>query len=79
MTNAFDSSSNSQIFTISGTGFPNADLTGVSLQLDGIEQETLTVTDTIATFRVTETLNGSPTVELDVREVPQKQGGGISL
>ena len=64
MTNAFDSSSNSQVFTISGTGFPNADISGVSLHLDGIKQETLTVTDTIATFRVTETLNGSPTVRV---------------
>ena len=64
MTNAFDSSSNSQVFTISGTGFPNADISGVSLHLDGIKQETLTVTDTIATFRVTETLSGSPSVRV---------------
>ena len=64
MTNAFDSSSNSQIFTITGSGFPNGDISGVSLHLDGIEQETLTVTDTVATFRVTEVLTGNPSVRV---------------
>ena len=64
VTNNFDSSSNSQVFTITGTSFPNGDTAGVTLHLDGIEQETLTVTDTVATFRVTEILSGSPSLRV---------------
>jgi len=64
VTNAFDSSLNAQVFTVTGTGFPNGDTSGVSLHLDGIEQETLTVTDTVATFRVTETLTSNPSLRV---------------
>ena len=64
LTNAFDSSSNSQVFTVTGLSFPNGDTSGVSLHLDGIEQETLTVSDTVATFRVTEVLTSNPSVRV---------------
>ena len=36
LSNEFDSSSNSQVFTITGTSFPDGDISGVSLHLDGI-------------------------------------------
>ena len=37
VTNAFDSSTNFQVFTVTGMSFPNGDTSGVSLHLDGIE------------------------------------------
>jgi len=46
MSNAFDATTNTQVFTITGTGFTQNDLTSVSLFLDGIKQETLTVSTT---------------------------------
>ena len=64
VTNAFDSGTNSQVFTVTGTGFPNGDSSAVSLHLDGIEQETLSVTDTEATFRVTDILSSSPSLRV---------------
>ena len=64
VSNAFDSGTNSQVFTVTGTGFPNGDTSGVSLHLDGIEQETLSVTDTEATFRVTDVLCSNPSLRV---------------
>ena len=52
MNNEFDASLNAEKFSISGTGFPSGDLTGVSLFIDDVEQETVSVTDTEATFKV---------------------------
>ena len=52
MNNEFDASLNAEKFSISGTGFPSGDLTGVSLFIDNVEQETVSVTDTEATFKV---------------------------
>ena len=55
MANAFDSATNSQVFTATGTGFPaDGDLSGVSLYIDDVKQETLTLTETQATFKVTD-------------------------
>lgn len=41
VTNSFDSSLNAVVVTVTGTGFPADNTAGVSLHLDGIEQETL--------------------------------------
>lgn len=56
MSNEFDASLNAQIFSISGSGFPSGDNTAVSLHIDGLEQETVSVTATEATFKVTDAL-----------------------
>ena len=52
MTNSFDSATNSEVFTVTGTEFPSGDISAVSLYIDDIVQETLTVTTTVATFKV---------------------------
>ena len=52
MNNEFDASLNAQTFSISGTGFPSGNTSGVSLHIDGREQETVSVTATEATFKV---------------------------
>lgn len=61
MTNAFDSATNSQVFTVTGTGFPaDENLSGVSLYIDDVKQETLTLTETQATFRITDIATSTP-------------------
>ena len=57
VSNAFDDATNRIIVTASGTGFPAGDITGTTLYLDGILQETLDVTDSEATFAVTDALD----------------------
>ena len=52
MSNSFDAATNSHVFSVSGSGFPAGDLSGVSMYIDGVEQETLDVTSTQATFKV---------------------------
>ena len=59
MSNAFDTATNTQVFTITGTGFTQDDLASVSLFIDGKKQETLTVSTTDATFKVTDALDSS--------------------
>lgn len=46
MSNSFDATTNSQVFSVSGSGFTAGDLAGVSMYIDGVEQETLDVTST---------------------------------
>lgn len=55
--NAFDATTNQQVFTVTGTVFPEGDITAMALYLDGVKQETLSVSLTSATFAVTEALD----------------------
>ena len=59
MQNEFDASLNAETFSISGTGFPDGDISGVSLFIDGREQQTVSVSATEATFRVIDTQSES--------------------
>lgn len=52
MSSAFDASLNKEVVTVTGSGFTVDDLTSVSLYIDDVEQTTLTVTDTEATFSI---------------------------
>ena len=61
VSNAFDEATNRIIVTASGTGFPAGDITGTTLYLDGVMQETLDVTDSQATFAVTDALDSVTT------------------
>lgn len=49
---SFDAATNSLVFTATGTGFTADDVAGTSLYIDDVVQETLTVTETSATFKV---------------------------
>jgi hypothetical protein len=51
---AFDAATNSEVITMEGRTLPEGDPTGISLYLDGVKQETLTVVGVLATFKVTD-------------------------
>lgn len=51
---SFDTNTNSQIVTISGSGFPSGNLSGVKLYIDGVAQQTTEVVATSATFMITD-------------------------
>lgn len=57
LASAFDETSLAEVITLSGTSFPSGNLAGVNLYMDNLLQETLTVTDTSATFKVVNALN----------------------
>ena len=54
LTNAFDTATNTQVITLTGSGF-GTDTSAIDFFIDGVRQEVLTVTDTTATF----TLDGA--------------------
>ena len=54
LTSSFDTSTNSLVFHAVGTGFTADDTTSVSLYIDEVKQETLSVTETAAEFKVTD-------------------------
>lgn len=52
VTNSFDSTSNSHTFTVTGTSFPSGNTAAVSLFIDDVMQETVSVSSTQAVFSV---------------------------
>lgn len=56
MTNAFDATSNTQVITLTGTGF-GTDTSAIEFYIDGVKQECLTAEDTTATFAIDGTLD----------------------
>jgi len=51
MDNAFDATTNKQVVTLTGTGFPT-DTAAVELMIDDVKQTTLTSTETTVTFSI---------------------------
>lgn len=56
LTNAFDTATNSQVITLTGTGF-GTDISAIELIIDGVQQECLTADETTATFALDGTLD----------------------
>lgn len=61
VSSAFDEATNQIVVTATGTNFPNGDTTGTTLYLDGVMQQTLSVSDTEATFAVVDALDSVTT------------------
>lgn len=51
MTNAFETTTNTQVITLEGTGF-GTDTSTIELYIDGVQQECLTADETTATFTI---------------------------
>ena len=54
ITNSFDAATNAHIFTVTGTSLPTGDTAAVSLYIDDVMQETVSVTANQAVFKVTD-------------------------
>lgn len=55
--NRFDATTNTHIFTATCTGLEVDNLDSVALYIDDKKQETISVSDTVATFTVTDVLD----------------------
>ena len=61
LSSAFDDTLNKNVITATGSGFTADDIAGTELYLDGVKQETLTVSPTEATFAVNDALDSAST------------------